>query len=144
MGNPNGTYVLVLALDKETTVTVGKFTTSTFPPGYYLYVGSAQGGLFPRVKRHIHGGKKLHWHVDYLRREARVIDVWYLLSDERLECSWYRAVAGMPQAQVPVAGFGSSGCTCHSHLVYFPSTPSFEVFRRCLGEKALDLIKVRL
>jgi len=137
-----GTYALVLALDKETAITVGKLASFSFPPGYYLYVGSAQGGLTSRVRRHIRGGKKLHWHIDYLRQEAKVVEVWYLVSDERLECRWYQAAAGMPQAQVPLAGFGSSGCGCHSHLLYFASTPSFEAFRRQLGEKGLDLRKM--
>jgi len=137
-----GTYALVLALDKETAITVGKLASFSFPPGYYLYVGSAQGGLFSRVRRHIRGGKKLHWHIDYLRQEAEVVEVWYLVSDERLECRWYQAAAAMPQAQVLLAGFGSSGCGCHSHLLYFASAPSFEAFRRQLGEKGLDLRKM--
>lgn len=142
MANVRGTYALVLALDKETAITVGKLASFSFPPGYYLYVGSAQGGLFSRVRRHIRGGKKLHWHIDYLRQEAKVVEVWYLVSDERLECRWHQAAAAMPQAQVPLAGFGSSGCGCHSHLLYFASTLSFEAFRRQLGEKGLDLRKM--
>ena len=142
MANVRGTYALVLALDKETAITVGKLASFSFPPGYYLYVGSAQGGLTSRVRRHIRGGKKLHWHIDYLRQEAKVVEVWYLVSDERLECRWYQAAAAMPQAQVPLAGFGSSGCGCHSHLLYFASTPSFEAFRRQLDEKGLDLRKM--
>jgi len=137
-----GTYALVLALDKETAITVGKLASFSFPPGYYLYVGSAQGGLTSRVKRHIRGGKKLHWHIDYLRQEAKVVEVWYLVSDERLECRWYQAAAGMPQAQVPLAGFGSSGCGCHSHLLYFASTPSLEAFRRQLRETRLEWRKL--
>lgn len=144
MGNAKGTYALTLALDKESTITVGRLTTFSFPPGYYLYVGSALRGLFPRVRRHILGSKKLRWHIDYLRQKASVVEVWYLLSDERLECSWYQVAAGMPQAQVLIAGFGSSGCGCRSHLVYFTSLPSFEVFRYRLGEKGLDLRRMSL
>lgn len=139
MANVKGTYALVLALDEDTDITVGKLASFSFPRGYYVYVGSALGGLFPRVSRHIRGAGRLHWHVDYLRREARVVEVWYLASDERLECGWFGAVAGMPEASVPVQGFGSSGCRCRSHLAYFPSLPSFEAFRNRLGGKALDL-----
>ena len=142
MVNVKGTYALVLALDKETIITVGKLTTFSFPAGYYLYVGSALGGLFSRVRRHIRGGGKLHWHIDYLRREAKAVEVWYLVSEERLECSWHQAAAGMPQAQVLVAGFGSTGCGCESHLTYFASTPSFEAFRHRLGQRGLDLRKM--
>jgi len=142
VANVRGTYALLLVLDKETAITVGKLASFSFPPGYYLYVGSAQGGLTSRVRRHIRGGKKLHWHIDYLRQEAKAVEVWYLVSDERLECRWYQAAAAMPQAQVLLTGFGSSGCGCHSHLLYFASTPSFEAFRRQLGEKGLDLRKM--
>ena len=144
MVDAKGTYALILALDKDTPITVGKLAAFSFPTGYYLYAGSALGGLFSRVRRHIRGGQKLHWHIDYLRQEAKVVEAWYLISGERLECSWYQAAVGMPQAQSPVAGFGSTGCGCHSHLVYFPSMPSFEAFRRQLGGEGLDLRKISL
>ena len=116
-----GTYALVLALDEPSVITVGKLTTFTFPPGYYVYLGSALGGLYGRVRRHVRGGKRAHWHIDYLRRQARVVEVWYIVAEDRLECDWYQAAAAMPKALVPVAGFGSSGCRCRSHLVHFPS-----------------------
>jgi sugar fermentation stimulation protein A len=142
--NAKGTYALILTLDKDTPISVGKLTTFSFPRGYYLYAGSALGGLFPRLNRHIRGGRKLHWHIDYLRKEAKVIEAWYLISSERLECSWYQAAAGMPRAWSLVAGFGSTGCGCHSHLVYFPSKPSFKAFSRQLGEKGLNMHKISL
>jgi Uri superfamily endonuclease len=85
------------------------------------------------------GGKKLHWHIDYLRRNARAVEVWYLVSGERLECDWYRAAVGMPDAEVLVDGFGSSGCKCRSHLVYFESKPSLSDFRKNLGKQGADL-----
>jgi len=134
-----GTYALILALDRETGIAVGRLTTFYFPAGYYLYAGSALGGLLPRVMRHVRGGNRLHWHIDYLRREARVLEVWYRVSEERLECIWAKAAAGMPKSRVPVAGFGSSGCGCVSHLVYFPAPPSFEEFRRRLGDGGVGL-----
>jgi len=139
VSNDKGTYILVLALDKETRISVGKLTSYSFPPGYYLYVGSALGGLNSRIGRHIRGGRKLHWHIDYLRRRAGVIEVWYLVSEERLECSWYRAASRLPQARTPVAGFGSSGCGCDSHLLHFISLPSMETFRRVIGEQGKRL-----
>jgi Uri superfamily endonuclease len=119
-------------LDRGADIAVGRLGTYLFPAGYYLYLGSALGGLFPRVRRHVRGRGKVHWHVDYLRRYAGVAEVWYLVSDLRWECSWYRTASGLPQAVVPVTGFGSSGCGCRSHLVYFASMPSFEHFRRSL------------
>ena len=139
MSKAKGTYALILKLDRETVITIGRLTTFAFSSGYYLYTGSALGGLFPRIERHIRGGKKLHWHIDYLRREAMVVEVWYLVSEERLECDWYQAAADMPDAEVLVYGFGSSGCRCRSHLVYFKSKPSLADFRRKLGKQGVDL-----
>lgn len=139
MSKVKGTYALILKLDREARITVGRLTAFTFPAGYYLYAGSALGGLFPRIERHMRGGKKLHWHIDYLRRNARAVEVWYLVSEERLECDWYRAAVGMPDAEVLVDGFGSSGCKCRSHLVYFESKPSLSDFRKNLGKQGADL-----
>lgn len=143
MAGTGGTYALILSLKKETPIAVGKLETCSFPPGYYLYAGSALGGLHPRVRRHIEGGKKLHWHVDYLRSRADVVEVWYLVSDVRLECDWYRAAACLPQARMVIAGFGSSGCNCDSHLVHFSSKPSLEAFRYGLASSVRDTSGIR-
>jgi Uri superfamily endonuclease len=133
--NAGGTYALVLRLDAETGIAVGRLGTFSFPPGCYLYSGSALGGLHARVRRHVEGGRRLHWHIDYLRQKADVVEVWYVLSGERLECGWHRAAASMAGAGVPVAGFGSSGCRCPAHLVRFPTMPSFETFREMVGAR---------
>jgi Uri superfamily endonuclease len=132
-----GTYALVLELDRPSTITVGKLGTHCFPPGYYLYIGSALGGIQSRVRRHVCGGKRQHWHIDYLRELAAVVEVWYLASPERLECRLCCAAAGMDGAQVPVAGFGSSECGCRSHLLHFAAMPSFERFQRQLDGTGL-------
>ena len=139
MANLKGTYALVLVLEKDTVISVGRLATCSFPAGYYVYLGSALGGLFPRVRRHIRGGDRMHWHIDYLRRHAGVVEVWYKVSDERLECSWQVAAMGMPSASTPVAGFGSSGCACRSHLIHYASMPSLETFSRRLGAGGSDL-----
>jgi Uri superfamily endonuclease len=136
-----GSYALVLRLDGEAEAVVGKLATHRFLPGYYLYLGSALGGIHSRVRRHVAGGRRLHWHIDYLRQLADVVEVWYMVSSQSLECRWYRAAAGMPEAQVAVAGFGSSGCRCASHLLYFASAPSFEEFRLRLGRGGAGLTR---
>lgn len=141
MNREKGTYALLLALDEQATITVGKLGTFLFPAGYYLYIGSAGGGLFHRLRRHLEQGKRLHWHIDYLRQWADVIEVWYLLSEESLECSWAQAATAMPQAQISIPGFGSSDCRCRSHLLYYPSPPSFELFRDKLEDDRI--IKTR-
>lgn len=144
MVRDKGTYALVLCLDKEAAINVGKLGAFSFPSGYYLYLGSALKGLFARVRRHVEGGKKLRWHIDYLRQQAKVVEVWYLISEERLECMWSQAAANMPEARTLIAGFGSSDCGCPSHLFYLSSKPSFETYCRLLGKKGKDLARISL
>lgn len=134
-----GTYALLLALKREVAIAVGKLGLFTFPSGYYIYVGSARGGLSRRVKRHLAGEKRLRWHIDYFVRSAEVVEVWYALGEEPVECLWCCAVRGMPQGRILVPGFGSSDCHCSSHLIYFPSPPSFELFQKGLGENGSQL-----
>jgi Uri superfamily endonuclease len=141
-----GTYALLLKLDKQERITVGKLGTFDFPAGYYLYVGSAlgPGGLQARLARHQRGsenssqssssqrGKKLHWHIDYLLQRGQLIEVWSVVSEERLECKWSEVARGLSGAQVPVRGFGSSDCRCLTHLIYFSARPNREQFERAL------------
>ncbi len=121
----SGTYVLVLRLAEKSDIAVGKLGEFRFPPGYYLYVGSAQGsgGLAARIARHRRARKRLHWHIDYLLQYARLEDVWYLESPRRLECVVAEAIGALPDARVPAPGFGSSDCRCTSHLFYFTEVP---------------------
>ena len=134
-----GTYALLLAVEKEFSSAIGRLGTFTFPRGYYIYLGSARGGLYPRVKRHLTGEKRLRWHIDYLLEFAPVVEVWYALRDESQECLWSHLLTGMPQGKIIAPGFGSSDCRCPSHLIYFPLPPSFELFQRKLGEQGSRL-----
>jgi len=137
-----GTYILVLTLSGEVDIAAGKLREFSFPAGYYLYIGSALKGLFSRLKRHIEVSKRRHWHIDYLREKAQVVEIWYLVSDERLECNLYRAAMAMPGSRQMIKGFGSSDCHCDSHLVYFERMPSFEAFKNALAEKGNDLCRL--
>jgi Uri superfamily endonuclease len=120
-----GSYLLGLFLDNDVTFDVGRLGSITFPAGYYTYAGSAQGpgGLSARLSRHRRQEKQLHWHVDYLLTHARLVDVWTIVSDQRLECIWAQAMMRMPGAQIVVPRFGASDCRCPAHLVYFPRPP---------------------
>jgi Uri superfamily endonuclease len=144
-----GTYALLLKLDKQERITVGKLGVFDFPVGYYLYVGSAlgPGGLRARLTRHWRGsqrssqpnsgqtGKKLHWHIDYLLQRGQLIEVWSVASEERLECKWGEVARGLSGAQVLVGGFGSSDCCCPAHLIYFSARPDRERFEQALHKK---------
>ena len=141
-----GTYALLLKLDKQERITIGKLGTFNFPAGYYLYVGSAlgPGGLRARLARHRRDsenspgpsssrrGKKLYWHIDYLLQRAQLVEVWNVASEERLECKWSEVARRLPGAQVLVQGFGSSDCRCPAHLIYFSTRPNREQFQRAL------------
>ena len=138
-----GTYALLIALSKEAPIAIGRLGLFTFPPGYYIYVGSAQSSLYPRVKRHLKSEKRRRWHIDYLLELARVVEVWYARGGESQECLWCQIARDMPQGEIVAKGFGSSDCRCPSHLIYFPTLPSFALFREKLGERGSPLKRAK-
>lgn len=85
----SGVYILVFHLAKATSIAFDrKGTRHTFPPGWYLYVGSAcgVGGLNRRLARHqrrISDGKRMHWNVDYYREHALLCELWYCETEDR-------------------------------------------------------------
>jgi hypothetical protein len=48
------------------------------------------------------------------------------------EHDWANTIAGVEGAEVPFSGFGSSDCTCTTHLFYFAAEPPREALRRAL------------
>ena len=76
LGDEKGTYVIVLYLDENKSIQIGKLGQFKFKKGYYAYVGSAfgPGGLKSRIKRHIEPKKSYHWHIDYLNPAVK--EVW--------------------------------------------------------------------
>ncbi|MFZ5929487.1 MAG: GIY-YIG nuclease family protein [Acidobacteriota bacterium] len=113
-----GSYVLVLRLEEFLPLRIGALGTFGFPAGEYLYCGSAlgAGGVRARVRRHVEGGRKRHWHIDYLLRLARVHEVWGRLDPRRLECAWAQALSRHGSFACPAARFGASDCRCPAHL----------------------------
>ena len=130
-----GTYALVLWLERQKEITVGRLGTFAFPAGYYLYVGSAlgPGGLRARLARHRRRDKILHWHIDYLLQQAQLVDVWSIASADRLECLWAQAAQHLPGSETPVPGFGSSDCRCPSHLICLGMTPNHSESSELVG-----------
>jgi len=59
-----GTYILVVKLEKDKQIQVGKLGDFLFEKGYYCYVGSAMNGLEQRIGRHQSKNKKLHQIAD--------------------------------------------------------------------------------
>ena len=125
-----GTYVLLLQLPVDEQLTIGKLGTFDFPAGWYAYVGSAfgSGGLVGRLKYHLKPVEKPHWHIDYLRRYARLVEIWLSPGTERCEEDWVDLMLAIPGATIVVDGFGASDTDKDSHLIYFDIRPSLEDF----------------
>lgn len=112
-----GCYCLIIKLNKDTTIKIGKkLGKIDFNKGYYVYVGSAMNSLESRIKRHLSDEKKLHWHVDYLLRKAEITDVIYNESKRKIECDLSKSIS---QKSEGIKDFGCSDCECESHLYYF-------------------------
>ena len=112
-----GSYCLVVELDDEKTVKIGKrLGKIQFREGYYVYVGSAMNSLTARINRHLSDEKKLHWHIDYLLKNAKITDIVYAESTEKMECTLSKAIS---INSAGVKSFGCSDCNCKSHLYYF-------------------------
>jgi Uri superfamily endonuclease len=117
-----GSYTLVLFLSINRSLSIGSLGRFSFPPGCYLYFGSALNSLESRLKRHLRPDKKPHWHIDYLSPAGQIVQVWWTQSETRQECAWSQSALKHPDAPPPVCGFGSADCRhCRSHLVYLPS-----------------------
>lgn len=118
-----GVYQLWIELCEPAQLTVGKLGTFDFPAGVYVYTGSALGGLEQRLARHRRRRKKMHWHIDYLLRRARILRTMSRATRERLECSWNAETLRLEGARVIAPHFGSSDCDCATHLVYLGRRP---------------------
>ena len=140
-----GTYVLVLVVEDEQQVRVGRLGEFRIPPGWLAYVGSARGpgGLSARLARHLRHPKSPVWHIDFLRAVARPVAIWWATGMDRRECLWATALAGMPGASRPIPGFGSSDCRCPAHLFHFPELPERESFARLAGEEVIAEVIIR-
>ncbi len=136
-----GTYALLLELAHSKTLTIGRLGRFSFPAGGYIYLGSAlgPGGLRARLKRYLTTECRPHWHIDHLLMAATLRGAFYLTAEQRLECSWSQALAGLPGAQFPAPGFGSSDChttprRCLAHLIAFPNGLAMEMIRQTLAQ----------
>ncbi len=135
MAANKGSYILVIDLAEDTRLTIGRLGTFEFPAGLYLYCGSALNGLEPRIRRHLRRDKKRHWHIDHLTAVAPVVEVWWVLDEERWECRWANAITGRG-GQVVALGFGSSDCRCSTHLLRWEQRRDLAALRQALFENA--------
>ncbi len=113
-----GSYILLIKLPEEETITIGRLPSWHFHRGCYAYVGSAMGGLKTRLKHHLKENKKPHWHIDYLLQKAALTSIILCETEHRVECIIAQALK-CRLGSVP--GFGSSDCHCGSHLFFASS-----------------------
>ncbi len=127
-----GTYILVIQISEKEAIYIGSLGKILFNQGFYFYIGSAMGDygsstLINRVKRHIKPSKdkKTHWHIDYLLNQKKsIITKLYLIpSSERLECMIAKDL--LMFADNSIKDFGSSDCSCQSHLFYIKEFKNF-------------------
>ncbi len=120
-----GSYLLILMLPGPKEIQVGRLGPIRFGPGWYAYAGSAfgPGGLAARLGHHLRPVQKRHWHIDYLRVEAMVVEIWMAVGPPSQEHAWAALLAKAPGAGKWVRGFGCSDCKCPSHLLHFDNRP---------------------
>jgi Uri superfamily endonuclease len=116
-----GAYTLLIRVDSECEIQIGKLGGFVFKPGLYIYTGSAINNINARIKRHKSENKKIRWHIDYLLKEKDVHLIAYNKYYFHKECNVNKRIKEIKCAKVLIKGFGSSDCKdgCESHLIYF-------------------------
>ena len=115
--NDEGTYLLLLELEKNQKVKPGKLKEADYKKGVYIYVGRAKRGLKARIRRHTRREKKSFWHIDYLLHKAKIIEVW-TRENYFGECQTASRIRQfLPASSSVHNGFGSSDCRCPGHLL---------------------------
>jgi Uri superfamily endonuclease len=123
-----GVYALVFR-NRACCLTIGSLGEIHFRKGWHIYIGSARGpGGFARVRRHRLLARSRDrpptWHVDHLLLSP-AFSLRHVVcgpTGKNLECA---LASSLSSGAVP--SFGSSDCTCGSHLFYRPSDPLGEV-----------------
>jgi len=117
----SGSYILLLHLETDSTIKVGRLGDIVFQKGWYLYAGSAKRNLKKRLARHMRKRKNLFWHIDYLREAAdRCIPI-PVRSSTPLECPMAKRLGEI--SDWSVLAFGSSDCHCNTHLFAMQTHP---------------------
>lgn len=136
-----GTYILVLKVNKSREIKIGKIGTYKIDNGFYIYVGSAHGpgGIKARIERHLKRYKTRHWHIDYLRNTASIVAILFNYSKRKKECEWVSKLNTLSFLTRPIRGFGSSDCSCLSHLFFCKQVFSINSLRG-IDQEPIDLL----
>lgn len=132
-----GSYVLLIELDKASEIEVSG-EKKDLKKGFYTYFGSAFGpGGLKRIERHreVSKGERdtRHWHIDYLSglKDSHIVEA-IKFPEKDLECELAE------KAGEKVENFGSTDCSCSSHLGYFPDREEADMFIEGLKKEYLD------
>jgi Uri superfamily endonuclease len=136
-------------MECDNTIEIGRLGNFNFPKGYYAYAGSAlgPGGLTSRIRHHLNPAYRAHWHVDYLRRKAVPEETWVCEQKKKREHQWASLLKNMKGSAALASGFGSSDCTCKTHLFHFQERPLIQAFKKLLLKKFPNhekILKVKL
>ncbi len=118
-----GSYLVTLHLAQDRMLEVGGLGRLSFRRGFYIYAGSAKANLKKRIDRHRRKKKAFHWHIDYLAAVADKITALPIRTGADLEHDLAAALGRLSDWTVP--GFGSSDCTCPTHLFALETNPLY-------------------
>lgn len=116
-----GSYIALFSLAKGLHLKIGKLREVYLRRGYYLYVGSAKRDLTKRMERHRRKRKRAFWHIDYLTKVASFYKGLPIRTSLDIECELSQRLKGVSEWSIP--GFGSSDCSCESHLFGMEGDP---------------------
>jgi len=114
---------LVIRLKASVNMKIGALGRIKLPKGTYLYTGSARGSgassIEGRILRHLRRTKKNFWHIDYLLKHetSQIIAVVYSKTKRSMECEVNESIRRELKTSSPVARFGSTDCSCQTHLL---------------------------
>jgi Uri superfamily endonuclease len=122
-----GTYILLMYLDNNKKIKIGKNINIKFKKGWYIYIGSALNSLKPRIIRHYQSTKKFHWHIDYFLKHAQIKKVYIKQGTIKEEClvasKFFKNFLAIPK-------FGCSDCFCKTHLFTGDKENLFQIIKK--------------
>jgi len=126
-----GSYLIVGRLRNSVEIKTGAMGNIYYKKAFYIYVGSAMNSLSGRIRRHLRSHKVRKWHIDYLVSFLEDLRAIPIQSHQALECAISQELASISTGHIKE--FGSSDCSCRSHLFWMDTNP-FE------KESFIDLI----
>jgi len=125
-----GNYVIVAESTGDLEVQGKSLGRIHLVRGIYFYCGSAHGpgGLRARINRHRDKDTCKFWHFDCIKEFLRIRQVWWQADEANRECEFSANLMRIPQAQIPLKGFGASDChsKCPAHLIEFKDDVDLE------------------